>query len=102
MAPTPNTNATVRFLATGGVYPNTLAAKLPTLLPTLPRSLRGEFLINLGDWNDPAVTNCDVSVYKNVASNFSKSTLPVYFIPGANEINGTSLVGLDYCLCAFL
>jgi hypothetical protein len=100
------------FGVTAGRYPDELAAIVPDLLPnfTSTRTINtayvpgqttaegGEmadveswpqFLLHLGDWNSPAYTNCGEAAYEGIAEMFSTSTVPVYFVPGDNEYNGT-------------
>jgi hypothetical protein len=111
ISPTVDWSSLVRtsFGATAGRYPDELAAIVPELLPNftstrtvntayLPGETGGDmadveswpqFLVHLGDWNSPAYTNCGASAYTGIADMFSTSTIPVYFVPGDNEYNGT-------------
>jgi hypothetical protein len=110
-SPTIDWSSLVRtsFGVTAGRYPDELAAIVPELLPNftstrtvntayLPGETGGDmadveswpqFLVHLGDWNSPAYTNCGASAYTGIADMFSTSTIPVYFVPGDNEYNGT-------------
>lgn len=87
-APTVYDENIVRFFVTGGRYPEALrsqAAGLLALLPQIPYTS----LFHLGDWNSPSVTNCHIEAYEEVAELFSHSSVPVYFVVGDNEYNGT-------------
>jgi hypothetical protein len=46
-------------------------------------------LFHLGDWNSPFATSCDEASFQLNVETYSQSTVPVYFVPGDNEFNGT-------------
>lgn len=76
------------FYLTAGRYPEQLRQDLPGLLPLLPKNNGNSFLVHLGDWNSPFITNCDYSAYEAMATNFANSSIPPYFVVGDNEYNG--------------
>jgi hypothetical protein len=43
-----------------------------------------------GDWNSPFATSCVESYYYQTNVDlYKQSAIPVYFVPGDNEFNGT-------------
>mmetsp|Transcript_26823 Transcript_26823/g.30657 ORF Transcript_26823/g.30657 Transcript_26823/m.30657 type:complete len:561 (-) Transcript_26823:329-2011(-) len=46
-----------------------------------------DFMVHLGDFNKPFITECVEESYEQVNLLFARSTVPVYFIPGDNEYN---------------
>lgn len=54
---------------------------------TMASSTSLAFLVHLGDWNNPVLTQCDESSFQSVAQLFDTSTVPVYFVVGDNEYN---------------
>jgi hypothetical protein len=87
-APIPSGNASnlITFYATGGRFPVSILPNVPSLLKTLPVA-EGEFMVNLGDWNNPA-TGCPYQNYASESQLFKNSSMPVYFVVGDNEYNG--------------
>lgn len=84
------------FAVTGGRYPESLAQRVPDLLPGLATNMSAGvdddspllMLAHLGDWNSPSITQCDWEAYQDVADLFATSPVPVHFVPGDNEYNG--------------
>jgi hypothetical protein len=90
-APTPTFDSAVTtFFVTGGRYTNTSSvfSQAAAGLPRLPTLAGNAFLSHLGDWNSPTETGCTEDSYQRVASLFSNSSIPVYFVVGDNEYNG--------------
>ena len=48
-------------------------------------------MFHLGDWNSPFATSCNEASFQVVDELFQNSPVPVYFVPGDNEYNGTLL-----------
>jgi len=46
-----------------------------------------DFMVHLGDFNRPMITGCVEESYEVTDSLFSRSSVPVYFVPGDNEYN---------------
>ena len=100
-----NLSSIVAFYVTGGSYSGTVQTNLPALLSSLPNSIYlptnttnmatfnmtedDLFMVHLGDWNTPSVSGCELQEYSGVASEFQSSAVPVYFVVGDNEYNGT-------------
>jgi len=77
------------FFVTGGRFTNEALEQIPEQLKTLPVRGATSFLVHLGDWNSPYATKCDEQSYQDVNALFSNSAVPVYFVPGDNDYNGT-------------
>ena len=77
----------VQFYVTGGRYSGTDLVEAQAQLPLLPTWNGDALLLHLGDWNSPAETNCSPESYQQVSDLFSASSVPVYFVPGDNELN---------------
>jgi len=87
-SPTPVPDPLItKFRLTAGRYPAELREEVTLRLSELPKD-GSEFLVNLGDWNSPSTTDCVLSAYEEIATNFSYSPIPVYFVVGDNEYNG--------------
>jgi hypothetical protein len=79
------------FVVTGGRYGADTRQDLAQLLSSMPTDGKKTnfVLFHLGDWNSPSTTNCAEYAYTDTASDFSDSSMPVYFVVGDNEYNGT-------------
>jgi len=77
------------FFVTAGRFTNDALTQLPEQLRTLPVRGGTSFLVHLGDWNSPYATQCDAQSYQDVNDLYSNSSIPVYFVTGDNEFNGT-------------
>jgi len=89
---TPAIPTVVTVYLTGGRFIDEALIALPDQLGTLPYENNDPtttFLVHLGDWNSPFSTQCDESSYETNVDLFSHSSIPVYFVPGDNEYNGT-------------
>ena len=87
-----NSNTTLSFFVTGGRFQGDDLDELPDWLSTLPNNVDGtSVLFHLGDWNSPYQTSCVENSYKENSKLYKDSSLPVYFIVGDNEFNGTFL-----------
>jgi hypothetical protein len=83
------------FFVTGGRFTNDDLSLLPSQLQSMPARGGTSFLVHLGDWNSPYATRCDKQSYDDVSDLFSNSSMPVYFIPGDNDYNGTYCKGIN-------
>jgi hypothetical protein len=83
------TSSTVTFFVTGGRFTGEALNELPQQLNTLPQDDGNTVMFHLGDWNSPFATECVEESYQTNVDLFSNSTVPVYFVPGDNEYNGT-------------
>jgi hypothetical protein len=98
-APTPAptsapTSSKVSFFVTGGRFTGETLAALPDQLATLP-DWQGDGqtnLFHLGDWNSPYATQCVEESYEANTELYQNSAVPVYFVPGDNEFNGTQCI----------
>lgn len=54
-------------------------------LPLLPTD--ADFMVHLGDWNSPSITGCSEESYIEVETLFNRSSVPVYFTVGDNEVS---------------
>lgn len=79
---------TISFYVMGGRFDGEALAQLTTDLQMLPTN-NNEVLFHLGDWNSPFATSCDEASYGLNAETYQQSSVPVYFVPGDNEFNGT-------------
>jgi hypothetical protein len=89
---TPAIPTVVTVYLTGGRFIDDALTALPDQLATLPfdnNDPTSTFLVHLGDWNSPFSTGCDETSYQTNVDLFSQSSIPVYFVPGDNEYNGT-------------
>ena len=89
---TPVIPAVVTLYLTGGRFIDEALIALPDQLASLPYENNDPtttFLVHLGDWNSPFSTECDETSYETNVDLFSHSSIPVYFVPGDNEYNGT-------------
>jgi hypothetical protein len=84
------------FFVTGGRFTNDDLTLLPSQLRSMPVRGGTSFLVHLGDWNSPYATRCDKQSYEDVGNLFSNSSMPVYFIPGDNDYNGTYSKGISW------
>jgi len=82
-----NTSTSVQFFVAGGLFAGETLRRLPDELSNLPNIDGNTVLFHLGDWNAPSQTECQESAYSDIATLFSNSSLPVYFIVGDNEFN---------------
>lgn len=86
------------FYVTGGRPQDSELTAFESNLQKLP--LDASFMVNLGDWNSPFATGCSEASFQDVDAQFQSSTVPVYFIPGDNEvcpfISSLSLVFVGY------
>jgi hypothetical protein len=80
---TPGSTKTVFYL-TGGRPQGSTLSDFQNFLPVTPQD--GEFLVNLGDWNSPFTTNCDEASFQEVDALYQDSSVPVFFVPGDNEV----------------
>lgn len=87
-----NTSTSVSFFVAGGIFSGATLATLPEELQALPDIDGNTVLFHLGDWNSPSTTECDELSFEENAFMFQQSSLPVYFVVGDNEFNGTSPV----------
>lgn len=87
-----NTSTSVSFFVAGGRFEGATLAALPEELQSLPDIDGNTVLFHLGDWNSPFETDCDELSFEDNANLFEQSSLPVYFVVGDNEFNGTSTV----------
>lgn len=89
VAPTAGpTLSTVTFYATGGRFTGDGLTALPDELASLPQLDGNVVMFHLGDWNSPYATSCSEESYQANVNLYSKSSVPVYFVPGDNEYNG--------------
>lgn len=54
-------------------------------LPQLPTD--ADFLMHLGDWNSPSDTNCTEQSFRDVDALYNRSSVPVYWTVGDNEVS---------------
>lgn len=54
-------------------------------LPQLPTD--ADFLMHLGDWNSPSDTNCTEQSFQDVDALYNRSSVPVYWTVGDNEVS---------------
>jgi hypothetical protein len=87
-----NTSTSVSFFVAGGRFEGATLAAMPEELQSLPDIDGNTVLFHLGDWNSPFETDCDEISFEDNANLFEQSSLPVYFVVGDNEFNGTSTV----------
>ena len=92
MSPTPGP---VTFFITAGRYVDEDLAQLPEQLQQLPTNDGNTVMFHLGDWNSPFQTQCSELSYQENQALYSLSTVPVYFVPGDNEYNGTYVHTID-------
>ena len=83
-----STTNTVSLFVTAGRFTGDARNKLPAQLPTLPNIDGATVMFHLGDWNSPFATSCSEVSYQENEELYSKSNVPVYFVPGDNEYNG--------------
>jgi hypothetical protein len=83
------TGTTVSFFVTGGRFTGDSLAALPEQLQSLPNLDGNSVMFHLGDWNSPFATSCVESSYQTNVALYNQSAIPVYFVPGDNEFNGT-------------
>jgi hypothetical protein len=83
------TGTTVSFFVTGGRFTGNSLAALPEQLQSLPNLDGNSVMFHLGDWNSPFATSCVESSYQTNVALYNQSAIPVYFVPGDNEFNGT-------------
>jgi hypothetical protein len=76
------------FYVTGGRYSDDERAVVPDRLENLPNNMGTSFLLHIGDWNSPS-GGCEEQSYQDANTLFRTSSVPVYFLPGDNEYNGT-------------
>ena len=69
------------------VAKNRQIENIATKLGDLP-SEQGEWLIHLGNWNNQNPEKCNEYAYNKTATEYSHSSVPVFFMPGKNEWNG--------------
>ena len=81
---TPSPRPTVFYLTAGRPLGDELS-DFEDNLPNLPKD--ADFMVHLGDWNSPFSTECDEDSYRVVDELFRTSSVPVYFIPGDNEVS---------------
>lgn len=92
MMPTsaPSESSVVSFYIIGGRFTGDTLAALPENLASLPNiDGSGTVMFHLGDWNSPFATYCSEESYQENVNLYKNSSVPVYFIPGDNEYNGT-------------
>jgi hypothetical protein len=85
--------ATVNFFAIGGRYDGEALAALTEDLQTLPNIDGNTVMFHLGDWNSPYATSCVESSFTQNVEIYQQSSVPVYFLLGDNEFNGTTKQG---------
>lgn len=68
---------------TAGQYSDNLKQQAGTGLSTFPTREGTSFMVHMGDWNDPSM-NCDGKSYQAESDLFHPSSIPVYFVMGAN------------------
>jgi len=95
----PSNSSIVTFYVIAGRFIDESLTLLPdqlTSLPTVAKTNTGTIIddddivmFHLGDWNSPTATSCDEESYQTNVDLFSLSSVPVYFVPGDNEYNGT-------------
>jgi hypothetical protein len=75
---------TVFYLAAGRPLDDELDLFQENLdkLPT-----KGDFMVHLGDWNSPFATRCNKASYASVDQLYAASSVPVFFVPGDNEVS---------------
>lgn len=76
------------FYAMAGRFQNSIRTQALENLPRLPRRGGTSFLLHMGDWNSRR-DGCPESVFEDVRDDFKESSIPVYFVMGDNEYNGT-------------
>ena len=98
------TSNTVSLFVTAGRFTGDARDKLPDQLPTLPNVDGATVMVHLGDWNSPFATSCSELSYQENAELYSKSNVPVYFVPGDNEYNGkcSSVAAVHVIVWTFL
>ena len=72
------------FYVTGGRPQDTDLSNFEANLERLPSD--ASFMVNVGDWNSPSTTMCDEASFQAVDALFQTSSVPVFFIPGDNEV----------------
>jgi hypothetical protein len=87
----PKSETSTVFYVVGGRPDQQYLTDFEENLGRLP-SDSSSFMVHLGDWNSPFSTKCDEASYVAVDSLFQKSNVPVYFIPGDNEVSLVSLI----------
>ena len=87
--PNYNPETTVQFFVTGGRFTGDSLSHLPNQLSSLPGLNGTSLLFHLGDWNSPITTKCDEESYQDIVNLYKESNIPVQFVVGDNEFNGT-------------
>lgn len=82
-------SSAVNFFAIGGRFDDEALSALTDDLQTLPNINGNTVMFHLGDWNSPYATSCEESSYSQNVEVYQQSSIPVYFVPGDNEFNGT-------------
>jgi hypothetical protein len=83
-------SSTVNFFAIGGRFDGEALSALTDDLQTLPAIDGNTVMFHLGDWNSPYATSCVESSFAQNVEVYQQSPVPVYFVIGDNEFNGTS------------
>eukprot|EP00547_Thalassionema_nitzschioides_P001659 CAMPEP_0194213018 /NCGR_PEP_ID=MMETSP0156-20130528/13300_1 /TAXON_ID=33649 /ORGANISM="Thalassionema nitzschioides, Strain L26-B" /LENGTH=543 /DNA_ID=CAMNT_0038940959 /DNA_START=160 /DNA_END=1791 /DNA_ORIENTATION=- len=81
----PITGSKTVFYLTAGRPLDQMLEAFEDSLGDLPTN--SDFMVHLGDFNRPLVTNCVEESYEVADSLYSRSSVPVYFLPGDNEYN---------------
>ena len=85
----PDSPTVVTLYLTGGRFTDEAFTEIPDQLASLPYDNNDPtttFLVHLGDWNS---TDCAETSYETNVNLFSDSSIPVYFLPGDHDYNGT-------------
>ena len=84
------TLSTVNFFVMGGRFDGEEdVSALTDGLQSLPVMDDNTVLFHLGDWNSPYATSCVEDSFITNVGIYNQSSVPVYFVPGDNEYNGT-------------
>ena len=84
------TLSTVNFFVMGGRFDGEEdVSALTDGLQSLPVMDDNTVLFHLGDWNSPYATSCEEDSFITNVGIYNQSSVPVYFVPGDNEYNGT-------------
>jgi hypothetical protein len=79
----------IQFYVMAGRMQGDVLELAPEGLAKLPKRQGLSFLVQLGDWNSPQTEGCTESAYEEVSNLYQQSAIPVYFVVGDNEYNGT-------------
>lgn len=91
VAPTNATQDELKSLLTvyltAGRYSSALQEQVAATAGSIPDREGTAFMVHLGDWNSPSLTNCNEDTFQQVSNLFLQSSVPVYFVVGDNGTN---------------